>query len=93
MSILQEKNERGTVVTKFVHVEMTCLVTLRWSENEKDISHICDGRVMRISGTAVLEKCNSDKEAKILRVEDIGLDSQLSLLFINEQPNLVFIAH
>lgn len=90
--MFQEKDERGTIVTKYVHVEITCLVTLRWSENEKDVSQICDGRVMRISGTAVLEKCSKNTEAQLLRIEDIGLDSQLNLLFLDEQPNLLFVA-
>lgn len=71
-----------------MHVDVTCLVTLELSEREK--TKICDGRVMGISGTAVLQKSTIDNEAKLLRIEDIGLDSQLNILFFAEHTNLIF---
>ncbi len=70
------------------------MVALSWSQNEnEEIPQLCDGRVMRISGKAVLEKTNRDREARLLRIEDIGLDSQLNLLFLDEydeHTNLIF---
>ena len=82
--IAQDKDELGVYVIKYVHVEITCLVALRWSEDDGNVSIVRDGRQMRISGKAVLEKRAGDKEARLLRIEDIGLDSQLNLLFLDE---------
>ena len=80
-------------ITKYVHVDLTCLVTIDLSESEQGMSRICEDRVMRISGKAVLQKLSSEQQAKVLRIEDIGLDSQLNLLFFAENTNLVFEAH
>ena len=83
---------KGVKITKNVHVDLTCLVTIDLSESEQGTSKICEDRVMRISGKAVLQKSSGDKEAKVTRIEDIGLDSQLNLLFFAEHTNLVFEA-
>lgn len=70
-------------------------MTLCWPNSNGETSQICDGRVMRISGMAVLEKTARDKEARLLRIQDIGLDSQLNFLFLDEHDdhtNLIFKA-
>lgn len=46
--------------------------------------------IMRISGTAVVAKGPKDDEAKILRIDNIGLDSQLNILFSTQWDELVF---
>lgn len=68
-------------VTKEIHVEITCTVVL---DRLQDDSH-----TMRVSGTAVLFKPWSKLEAKLLRIDDIGLESQLNVLF-TQADELVF---
>lgn len=45
---------------------------------------------MRVCGVAVVRKEPNANEAKVLRVENVGLDSQLNLLFARNQTELTF---
>lgn len=47
-------------------------------------------QVMRVSGTAVVIREPKQAIAKLVRVENIGLDSQLNMLFVNQEAELVF---
>jgi hypothetical protein len=50
-----------------------------------------DPQVMRVSGTAVVSRGPKQAVAKLLRIENIGLSSQLNVLFVTQQAKLVFI--
>ncbi|XP_065200264.1 uncharacterized protein LOC135831590 isoform X2 [Planococcus citri] len=84
------RGEDGVTVVKYVHVDITCHVVLRISENENDVTNA--EQVMRVSGTAMLKKSSRDKIARLDRIENIGLDSQLNVLFFAEHSNLIFYA-
>lgn len=49
-----------------------------------------DYHTMRVSGTAVMARGPKQTSAKLLRVDNIGLDSQLNLLFVIQQAELTF---
>lgn len=66
---------------------MTCHVRLAISGgNESDLEH----HTMRVYGLAVCRKDPRQALAKVLRVENVGLDSQLNLLFVHKQTELTF---
>lgn len=46
---------------------------------------------MRVSGTAIVAKTPGQTSAHLLRVQDIGLDSQLNVLFATQWEELVFV--
>lgn len=87
---MQVRGDDGVTIVKYVHVDITCHVVLRISENENDVTN--DEQTMRVSGTAMLRKSSRDKIARLDRIENIGLDSQLNVLFFAEHSNLVFYA-
>uniref|UniRef100_A0A0A9YBD2 Exoglucanase A n=3 Tax=Lygus hesperus TaxID=30085 RepID=A0A0A9YBD2_LYGHE len=72
-------------ITKYIHIDMVCHVVMDTRYDETPEPHI-----MHISGTAVVAKGPTDAEAKILRIENIGLDSQLNILFSTQWDQLVF---
>ncbi|KAG8224050.1 hypothetical protein J437_LFUL001127 [Ladona fulva] len=74
------KTEKQGVV-KRIRVDVTCHVTF----NDSD-----DAQVMRVSGHAIVEKKTRARNAELLRIENVGLDSQLNLLFVNQETDLVF---
>nr|CAD7266478.1 unnamed protein product [Timema shepardi] len=83
----EEKQEvvscmEGTTVTKYIYVDVTCHVTLK---SREDIVE-----AMRVSGTAVVVREPGQPKARLRRIENVGLASQLNLLFVNRQTVLVF---
>ena len=50
-----------------------------------------DPQVMRVSGTAVVSRGPTQAVAQLVRIENIGLSSQLNVLFVIQQAKLVFI--
>lgn len=47
--------------------------------------------LMRIYGLAVVRKEPNSNKAYVVRVDNVALDSQLSLLFVRTQAELTFI--
>lgn len=82
--IVIDEEGKKTVI-KRIHIEMTCHVIMDTRFDESPEPHI-----MRISGTAVVGKKPAESEAKILRIENIGLDSQLNILFSTQWDELIF---
>ncbi|KAK6617808.1 hypothetical protein RUM43_014036 [Polyplax serrata] len=78
-----ENTPNGPSVVKYIEVDVTCHVTL--------LSHSANDKVMRVTGTAVVGKSSREPVAVLLRVENIGLDSQINLLFVHEQEELIFL--
>nr|CAD7590117.1 unnamed protein product [Timema genevievae] len=83
----EEKQEvvsgmEGTTVTKYIYVDVTCHVTLK---SQEDIVE-----AMRVSGTAVVVREPGQSKARLRRIENVGLASQLNLLFVNQQTVVVF---
>ncbi|XP_014278435.1 uncharacterized protein [Halyomorpha halys] len=83
--VYEENGKKGIV--KEVHVDLTCQVSLDTTGSEKEV----EPHTMRVSGTAILAKAPGQSRAKLLRVENIGLDSQLNILFATQWDKLVFI--
>lgn len=50
-----------------------------------------DESLMRVSGLAVVRKEPRASEAQVIRVENVGLDSQLLILFTQTQTELIFV--
>ncbi|XP_075237149.1 uncharacterized protein LOC142333652 isoform X2 [Lycorma delicatula] len=77
-----EKDEKNSIIIKkYIHIDVKCHITLG---NSDDIHN------MRVSGTALLEKTPKQTTASLLRIDNIGLDSQLNLLFVTQHAHLVF---
>ncbi|XP_073985718.1 uncharacterized protein isoform X2 [Rhodnius prolixus] len=83
---ITKKKGGTTLLTKHIHVDVTCHVTIdtRFDKSPEPL-------IMRISGTAIVTKTNKDLEAQLIRLENIGLDSQLNILFSTQWEKLVFI--
>lgn len=45
---------------------------------------------MRVSGTAVVRRDPGQNEAKLIKVENVGLASQLNVLFVIQEAHLEF---
>ncbi|KAI5710592.1 hypothetical protein M8J76_015003 [Diaphorina citri] len=80
----------GTSIVKHIHVDVICQVVLEQVGDGGKQLKIEDIHRMRVAGTAILVKPPRAASAKLLRVENIGLDSLLNLLFLNQQSLLVF---
>lgn len=73
-------------VTKYIHVDVTCQVMLKSDKFDKE-SH-----ALRVSGTAVVVKYPKQNEAKLLYIDNVGLSSNLNLVFMNQKTHLIFQA-
>lgn len=81
------KAEGAPTVIKYIYIDVTCHVTMDTTRAATGV----DYHTMRVSGTAVVS-CNPKQSiAKLFRIENIGLDSQLNLLFVNQQAALTFL--
>lgn len=85
ISQYEENGKKGIV--KEIHVDLTCQVSLDTTGSEKEV----EPHTMRVSGTAIIAKAPGQSSARLLRVENIGLDSQLNILFATQWDQLVFI--
>ncbi|XP_044728559.1 uncharacterized protein LOC123292094 isoform X2 [Chrysoperla carnea] len=75
------------IITKYIHVDVTCHVRLAISGgNASDQEY----HLMRVYGLAVVRKDPRQPEAQVIRVDNVGLDSQLNLLFFHKQTELTF---
>lgn len=83
--ILEENGKHG--VLKHIQVELTCSVSLDTTGSDKEV----EPHTMRVSGTAIVAKAPGQTSAQLLRVQDIGLDSQLNILFATQWDELVFV--
>lgn len=73
---------------KYIHVEVTCHVRLATTgggavDNEDHL--------MRVYGLAIVRKDPGQNEARVVRLENVGLDSQLNLLFARTHTELTFV--
>ncbi|XP_054288791.1 uncharacterized protein LOC129004288 isoform X1 [Macrosteles quadrilineatus] len=84
--VIRQKD--GTTIVKYVHVDVTCHVKM--DTTRAGVPTTCDSHTMRVSGTAVVARRPRQSRADLLRVENIGLDSQLNLLFVIQQAELTF---
>lgn len=73
---------------KYIHVDVICHFKLSRTGGGTTED---DQLLMRVSGVAVVRKEPKASEARIIRVENIGLDSQLTLIFAQTETDLVFI--
>lgn len=80
----------GISVMKFIQIDVLCQVMLEQVGDGGKHVKIDDVHRMRVAGTAILVKLPRTNRAKLLRIENIGLDSLLNLLFINQNSLLVF---
>lgn len=74
-------------MVKYIHVDVTCHVRLSTTgggavDNEDHL--------MRVYGLAIVRKDFGQNEAKIVRLENVGLDSQLNILFAQSHTELTF---
>lgn len=81
-----EKRQNGCSLVKYIHIDVTCHVTLDCAHEERAL----DPQAMRVSGTAVVARSPGQSNAHLLRVENVGLDSQLNMVFVTQQAQLEF---
>uniref|UniRef100_A0A1B6CT64 Uncharacterized protein n=1 Tax=Clastoptera arizonana TaxID=38151 RepID=A0A1B6CT64_9HEMI len=82
-------SNKGTTIVKYIHIDVKCHVTMD-TTGAGDKAKTLDTQVMRVSGTAVVVKEPKQSAAKLVRVENIGLDSQLNVLFVIQEAELLF---
>lgn len=70
-------------IVKRIYIDVMCHIRLDLNDTIEQL--------MRVCGVAVVRKDPKDGEAKILRVENVGLDSQLKVLFARTQTELTFL--
>lgn len=80
-------NKRGKIVEKYVHVDVTCHVKLATTGGGSVDSEV---HLMKVSGVALVRKEPGNSVAKLVKVFNVGLDSQLNLLFAHSQTQLSF---
>ncbi|KAK9506370.1 hypothetical protein O3M35_008322 [Rhynocoris fuscipes] len=83
---IMKNNTKEITIIKHIHVDITCHVTIdtRFDKSSEPV-------LMRISGTALVMKSPKNPEAQVLKIENIGLDSQLNILFSTQWDQLVFV--
>lgn len=79
--------KRGKAVEKYIHVDVTCHVKLATTGGGSVDSEV---HLMKVSGVAVVRKEPDQPTAKLVKVYNVGLDSQLNLLFAHSQTELTF---
>lgn len=91
---IEEKTEyvnvpgkKGKVVEKYIHVDVTCHVKLATTGGGSVDSEV---HLMKVSGVALVRKEPGQAVAKLVKVFNVGLDSQLNLLFAHSQTELTF---
>lgn len=79
--------KQGKAIEKYIQVHVTCHVTLATTGGGLVDSEV---HLMKVSGTALVRKEPGEPVAKLLKVFNVGLDSQLNLLFAHSQTELTF---
>ncbi|CAG9786770.1 unnamed protein product [Diatraea saccharalis] len=79
--------KRGMAVEKYIHVDVTCHVKLATTGGGSVDSEV---HLMKVSGVALVRKEPGQSTAKLVKVYNVGLDSQLNLLFAHSQTELTF---
>ncbi|XP_077298327.1 uncharacterized protein LOC143919727 isoform X2 [Arctopsyche grandis] len=75
------------IVDKHIQVDVTCHMKLATTGGGLVDSEV---HLMRVSGVALLRKRPEDSKARLIKVYNVGLDSQLNQLFVQSQTELVF---
>lgn len=79
--------KKGKAVEKYIHVDVLCHVKLATTGGGSVDSEV---HLMKVSGVAVVRKDPGQAQAKLVKVFNVGLDSQLNLLFAHSQTELTF---
>ncbi|XP_057650884.1 uncharacterized protein LOC130890683 [Diorhabda carinulata] len=82
------KTPNGEAVQKYIFIDVLCHIRLARTggastENEEHL--------MRVTGLAVVRKEPKASEANVIRIENIGFDSQLLILFARTYPDLTLV--
>ncbi|KAI4469874.1 hypothetical protein MML48_1g04818 [Holotrichia oblita] len=73
-------------IIKRIYIDVMCHINLDLNDTGANIEQL-----IRVCGVATVRKDPNQSEAKVIRVDNIGLDSQLNLLFARTQTELIFI--
>ncbi|KOB75435.1 Uncharacterized protein OBRU01_04639 [Operophtera brumata] len=84
---IEVPGKRGSAVEKYIHVDVTCHVKLATTGGGSVDSEV---HLMKVSGVALVRKEPGQAKAKLVKVFNVGLDSQLNLLFAHSQTELTF---
>ncbi|XP_032517000.2 uncharacterized protein LOC116769910 isoform X1 [Danaus plexippus] len=79
--------KKGKAVEKYIQVDVTCHVKLATTGGGSVDSEV---HLMKVSGTALVRKEPGESSAKLIKMFNVGLDSQLNLLFAHSQTELTF---
>ncbi|KAG5876887.1 hypothetical protein JTB14_003211 [Gonioctena quinquepunctata] len=79
---------KGMAIQKYIHIDVMCRIRLARIGGASTENDEC---IMRVSGMAVVRKEPRASEARVIRVENVGLDSQLRLLFAYTHTELTFM--
>lgn len=84
---IEVPGKRGSTVEKYIHVDVTCHVKLATTGGGSVDSEV---HLMKVSGVALVRKEPGQAVAQLAKVFNVGLDSQLNLLFAHSQTELTF---
>lgn len=73
-------------IIKRIYIDVMCHINLDLNDTGANIEQL-----MRVCGVATVRKHPNQSEAKVIRVDNVGLDSQLNLLFARTQTELTFL--
>ncbi|XP_019872693.1 uncharacterized protein LOC109600939 isoform X2 [Aethina tumida] len=74
-------------IEKYIHIDVMCHFKLARTGGASTEN---DEHLMRVCGLAVVRKEPKASEARVVRVENVGIDSQLNVLFAQTHTELVF---
>ncbi|CAH1998645.1 unnamed protein product [Acanthoscelides obtectus] len=90
---IEERMERietpkGFAIQKYIHIDVICHIRLARTGGKTTEN---DDYLMRVSGLAIVRKEPKSSQSYVVRVENVGFDSQLLLLFAQTHTELTFI--
>lgn len=72
-------------IVKYIHVNVMCHLKLTINGTRRE------EQLLKVYGLAVVRKEPHANKSRIIRVENVGLDSQLYLLFVRNHTELTFV--
>lgn len=75
-------------IIKYIHIDVMCHIKLAITGGGTADS---EEHFMRVYGLSVVRKEPKSNNSRVMRVDNVALDSQLNLLFANNHAELTFL--
>lgn len=87
VNVMTESGKLSKAIDKYIHVDVTCHVKLAITGGGSVDFEV---HLMKVSGVALVRKSPNKSVAELVKVFNVGLDSQLNQLFAQSQTELTF---